>query len=104
MISGKPAERPARIKRLIPNATRTNIVNSTPVCPVNTSQATTSRFIERARLENKRARCLETRSKIVPTNGPTNEYGKSTTANAMAALSASACRSGENKTKEASAL
>ena len=34
------------------------------------------------------ARCLENRSRIVPTNGPTIEYGNNTTANATAALTA----------------
>ena len=56
MTKGKPAESPAKIKRLIPNAIRTNIVNSTPVCPAKTSHATTSKFAARARLENKSAR------------------------------------------------
>ena len=104
ITSGNPAESPARIKRLIPNAIRTKTVNSTPVCPEKTSQATTNRFIPRAAFAKSSARCLETRSKIVPTNGPTKEYGKRTTANAIAALNASAWRSGENKTKDASAL
>jgi hypothetical protein len=36
--------------------------------------------------------------------GPTIEYGKRTTAKPIAALSAFAWRSGENKTNEASAL
>ncbi len=47
--------------------------------------------------------CREMRSKIVPTNGPTNEYGSRTTAKAAAADFASGCRSGENKTNEARA-
>ena len=34
------------------------------------------------------ARCREKRSRIVPTNGPTMEYGSKTTANATAALTA----------------
>ena len=104
MTRGKPAESPAKIKRLIPNAISTKTVNTTPVCPVKTSAATTSKFAARARLENKSARCLETRSRIVPTNGPTSEYGNKTTANPIAALSASAWRSGEKRTKDASAL
>ena len=83
---------------------RTNTVNTTPVCPAKTSAETTSKFAARARLENKSARCLETRSRIVPTKGPTSEYGNKTTAKAIAALRASAWRSGENKTKDASAL
>ena len=33
IIKGIPAESPARIKRLTPNATKTNIVNSIPVLP-----------------------------------------------------------------------
>jgi hypothetical protein len=55
-------------------------------------------------LQKKSARCLETRSKIVPTKGPITEYGNNTTAKPIAALNAFACRSGENKTKDASAL
>jgi hypothetical protein len=45
----------------------------------------------------------ENRSKKVPTYGPINEYGKSTTAKATAADIASGARSGENKTKLAKA-
>jgi hypothetical protein len=41
---------------------------------------------------------------MVPTNGPTIEYGSKTTAKPIAALKALACRSGENKTKDARAL
>jgi len=55
-------------------------------------------------LQKKSARCLETRSKIVPTKGPIIEYGNNTTAKPIAALNAFAWRSGENKTKDASAL
>ena len=55
-------------------------------------------------LAKKIARCLENRSRMVPTNGPTMEYGSSTTANATAAFTALACRSGEKRTKDASAL
>ena len=40
----------------------------------------------------------------MPTKGPTMEYGNNTTAKPTAALNASACRSGENNTKEARAL
>ena len=88
----------------MPNAISTNTVKRTPVCPLNTKSATTNRFIPRAAFAKSSARCLETRSRIVPTNGPTSEYGNKTTANAIAALNASAWRSGENKTKDASAL
>ena len=45
----------------------------------------------------------ENLSKIVPTYGPINEYGSNTTAKAIAADIASGARSGENKTKLASA-
>ena len=104
ITNGRPAESPARIKRLIPKAIRTKTVKRTPVCPLNTKSATTNKLIARAAFANSSARCLETRSKIVPTNGPTSEYGNKTTANATAALRASAWRSGENKTKDANAL
>jgi hypothetical protein len=83
-----PAESPARINRLTPNATRTKIVNSTPVFPSKIKIETTVSVIARIRFEYAIARCLETRSRIVPTNGPTIEYGSSTTANARAALKA----------------
>ena len=48
-------------------------------------------------------RWRETRSRIVPTKGPTKEYGSSTTANATAADFASGWRSGEKSTKDANA-
>jgi hypothetical protein len=41
---------------------------------------------------------------MVPTNGPTIEYGVNTTAKPKAAAIALACRSGEKSTKDASAL
>jgi hypothetical protein len=50
------------------------------------------------------ARCRENLSSNVPTKGPTIEYGKSTTANATAAFTALAWRSGEKRMKEARAL
>jgi hypothetical protein len=56
------------------------------------------------RFEKRIARCLENLSKRVPTNGPTIEYGKRTTANATAALTALAWRSGEKRINEARAL
>ena len=102
--NGRPADKAARIKRLIPNATKTTTVNGIPVVPPKISSATKSKFALRARFEKKSARCLETRSKIVPTKGPTMEYGNNTTAKPTAALNAFACRSGENNTKEARAL
>jgi hypothetical protein len=64
----------------------------------------TMRVAERTRFEKRIARCLENRSRSVPTNGPTIEYGKRTTAKATAAFTALAWRSGENKMNEASAL
>ena len=70
---GRPADSAASIKRLIPNATSTTAVNATPVVPLNTKSATISRFALRARFAKKSALCLETRSKMVPTNGPTIE-------------------------------
>ena len=51
-----------------------------------------------------KARWREKRSSIVPTKGPTIEYGTKTSAKARAALIASAWRSGEKRRKEASAL
>ena len=62
------------------------------------------RVSERTRLEKRIARCRENLSRSVPTNGPTMEYGKRTTAKATAAFTALAWRSGENKIKEARAL
>ena len=102
--SGRPAESAARIKRLIPKAIKTTTVSATPVVPLNTKSATTKRLKLRKILEKNSARWREIRSRIVPTNGPTIEYGSKTTAKPRAALNASAWRSGENSTKEASAL
>ena len=99
-----PAESPARIKRLTPNATKTNTVNTIPVCPSKIKNETTVSVSARAKFEYAIARCLETRSNMVPTNGPIIEYGSSTTANARAALKALAWRSGEKITKDAKAL
>jgi hypothetical protein len=47
-----------------------------------------TRVIDRVMLEKKIARWREKRSKRVPTNGPTMEYGSNTTAKATAALTA----------------
>ena len=47
--SGSPADKAARINRLIPNATNTTAVSVTPVVPLNTKAATTKRFALRAR-------------------------------------------------------
>ncbi|CAB4670073.1 unannotated protein [freshwater metagenome] len=71
--NGKPADNPARINLFIPKAISTKIVNSSPVLPLKISKETIDKFIARAILEKKSARCLETRSKIVPTKGPTTE-------------------------------
>ena len=101
---GRPAESAARIKRFIPNAIRTTIVKAKPVVPRNIKKATTKRFRVRARFEMSKARCLETRSRTVPTKGPTIEYGSKTTAKPRAALNALAWRSGEKRTKDARAL
>ena len=101
---GRPAESAARIKRFIPNAIRTTIVKVKPVVPRKMKKATTKRFRLRARFEKKSARCLETRSKIVPTKGPTIEYGSRTTAKLRAALNALTWRFGEKRTKDAKAL
>ena len=104
IINGIPAESPARINRLTPNATSTKTVISIPVFPWKIRSAIIDKVVALLKFANIIARCLETRSRIVPTNGPINEYGRRTTANAKAALSAFACRSGENKTNEAKAL
>ena len=104
MSNGKPAESAARIKRLIPNAMRTTAVNSTPVVPLKTKRATSNKLALRARFAKNSARWRETRSRIVPTKGPTTEYGYKTTAKPRAALNAFAWRSGEKRTKEAKAL
>jgi hypothetical protein len=104
IINGIPAESPARIKRLTPKATRTKTVISIPVFPWKINNEMIDKVVALVKFANMIARCLETRSKIVPTNGPINEYGRRTTANAKAALSAFAWRSGENKTNEAKAL
>jgi hypothetical protein len=56
------------------------------------------------RFEKRMARWRENLSRRVPTNGPTIEYGKRTTANATAAFTALACRSGEKRMKDAKAL
>jgi predicted PurR-regulated permease PerM len=62
------------------------------------------RNLREAVQEKKIARWRENLSSNVPTNGPTTEYGSNTTAKATAAFTALACRSGEKRTKEASAL
>jgi hypothetical protein len=80
------------------------MVISTPVFPWKINNEIIDNVVALVKFANMIARCLETRSRIVPTNGPINEYGRRTTANAKAALSAFACRSGENKTNEAKAL
>ena len=71
--NGKPAESAARIRRLIPKAINTTAVSSRPVVPLKIKSATNKRLTLRARFEKKSARCLETRSKTVPTKGPTIE-------------------------------
>ena len=70
---GRPAERAARIKRLIPKATRTTIVKANPVVPLKTKRATSNKLRLRSRFEKNKARWREIRSKTVPTNGPTIE-------------------------------
>ena len=104
VISGIPADSPARINRFTPNAMRTTTVISTPVYPLKIRRAITIRVAERTRFEKRIARCRENLSRSVPTNGPTMEYGKRTTANATAAFTALAWRSGEKRMNEASAL
>ena len=49
--NGRPADNPARIRRLIPKATSTKIVNSSPVFPLKISSATMVKLIARAILE-----------------------------------------------------
>jgi hypothetical protein len=61
------------------------------------------RFVALIKLQYLMILWRENRSRKVPTYGPINEYGKSTTAKAMAADIASGARSGENKTKLAKA-
>ena len=102
--NGNPAESAARIKRLIPKAMRTTAVKATPVVPLKTKSATSNKLALRARFAKNNARWRETRSKMVPTNGPTIEYGNKTTAKPRAAFKAFAWRSGEKRTKEAKAL
>ena len=104
VISGIPAESPARINLFTPNATKTKTVISSPVLPLKIKSAITTSVSDLVRLAKNIARWRENLSSSVPTNGPTTEYGRSTTANATAALTALACRSGEKRIKEASAL
>ena len=99
---GKPADNPAKIKRLTPNATKTKIVNSIPVAPLRINPAIKIKVKALKMLDKRITLCREMRSKIVPTKGPTKEYGRSTTANATAADFASGCRSGEKSKNDAS--
>ena len=46
---GSPADKAARINRLIPNAINTTTVNATPAVPLKTNKATKNRFALRAR-------------------------------------------------------
>jgi len=73
------------------------------VTPFLINTAIKINVIARNKLEAKIMRCLENRSNRVPTNGPISEYGNKTTLKAKAAVPALGWRSGENKTKEASA-
>ena len=98
---GSPADKPARIKRFTPNATNTKIVNSIPVAPFLIKPAIKIRVNARKRFAKRITLCREMRSKIVPTKGPTKEYGSNTTANATAADFASGCRSGEKSKNDA---
>ena len=100
---GNPADKPAKINRLMPNASNTKNVSSRPLTPLLTKAAIINRLVARKKLAFRIIRCREKRSKKVPTYGPINEYGSKTTANATAAEIASGARSGENKTKLASA-
>ena len=49
--NGNPAESPARMRRLIPKAISTKIVNSSPVFPLKIRRATIDKLIARAILE-----------------------------------------------------
>ena len=100
--SGKPADNPAKIKRFTPNATKTKIVSSIPVAPFRISPAIKINVKARNKFAKRITLCREMRSKIVPTNGPTKEYGSKTTANATAADFASGWRSGEKSKNDAS--
>ena len=71
--SGKPADRPARINRLTPKAIKTKMVNSTPVAPFRIRPAIKISVSARNKFEKRIIRCLEIRSKIVPTSGPITE-------------------------------
>jgi hypothetical protein len=53
---GRPADKAARIKRLIPKAISTTAVSATPVAPLKTNIATTNKFALRARLAKNKAR------------------------------------------------
>jgi hypothetical protein len=88
VISGIPADSPARINRLTPNATRTKTVISNPVRLLKISVAIMSSVSDLAIFEKNIARCRENLSSRVPTNGPTIEYGSRTTAKATAAFTA----------------
>jgi hypothetical protein len=104
ITSGSPADNPASINRLIPKANKTTTVSSKPVFPCEINIAMINKSNARKRFAIKIARWREMRSRIVPTKGPITEYGSRTTAKATAAPRALVCRSGEKRTKDASAL
>ena len=73
VISGMPADNPARINRFTPNATKTKTVISSPVLPLKIKNAMTTSVRDLVRLEKNIARWRENLSSSVPTNGPTME-------------------------------
>ena len=70
---GRPADRPAKINRLIPKARSTENVSNTPLTPLLTRAAIINKFAARKKFAFLIIRCRENRSKNVPTYGPINE-------------------------------
>ena len=100
---GSEAERAARKKRLMLNASRIIANSGGPETSAATSIATATTGISRIRFETTSTWRRLHRSRNTPTNGPSTLNGSSTAASAAAIEAASACRSGENRTYDASA-
>ena len=64
---GNPADKPAKINRLTPNASSTKKVSNKPLTPLLTSAAIINKFVARKKLALRIIRWRENRSKKVPT-------------------------------------
>ncbi len=99
---GSEADRPEPTNRLMPVTIRAAAYSGTSDRPKPTAAAVSRTKTPRVRFATTRTRRRSQRSRSAPANGPTIEYGSSSTAKPAATAAGSAWRSGLNSTAPAS--